>query len=138
MRCSAWRRGSAHCAELLPQLVPLGVPLVLDHMGMPSAPDDPGFAAILHHLRNGDAWLKATLCRLPRDGGLDWLRPLQEAAVEANPARILWGSDWPYVRMQPAPDAGAMLDMFLDWLGDDTLARRILVENPASLFGFDD
>jgi hypothetical protein len=40
--------------------------------------------------------------------------------------------------MSPAPDAGAMLDLFLDWVGDETLARRILVDNPASLFGFND
>jgi hypothetical protein len=40
--------------------------------------------------------------------------------------------------MEPAPDAGAMLDLFLGWLGDQALARRILVDNPAALFGFDD
>jgi hypothetical protein len=31
-----------------------------------------------------------------------------------------------------------MLDLFMDWLGDAALARRILVENPVRLFGFDD
>ncbi|WP_372621960.1 amidohydrolase family protein [Falsiroseomonas sp.] len=143
LRALGWQAhlwaSAAQCAELLPQLVPLGVPLVVDHMGMPSGADDPAFAALLRHLRANEIWLKATLCRLPRgDAGLEALRPLQDAAVAANPDRILWGSDWPYVRMEPAPDAGAMLDLFLSWLGDDRLARRILVENPAALFGFDD
>ncbi|HEV7264757.1 MAG TPA: amidohydrolase family protein [Falsiroseomonas sp.] len=131
-----WAR-AAQCAELLPQLVPLRVPLVIDHLGMPEGVDDPGFAAILRHLRDGDAWAKATLCRLPHPAGFEALRPLQDALVAANPDRVLWGSDWPYVRMSPAPDAGAMLDLFLSWLGDDRLAQRILVENPAALFGFD-
>ena len=96
-------------------------------------------ALILRHLRAGEAWLKVTLCRLPRmDAGVEAWRSLHDEAIRANPSRILWGSDWPYVRMSPAPDAGAMLDLFLDWVGDDALARRILVDNPASLFGFND
>ncbi len=28
--------------------------------------------------------------------------------------------------------------VLLDWLGDAAMARRILVDNPARLFGFDD
>ena len=143
LRALGWQAhlwaSAAQLVELLPQLARLRLPLVIDHLGMPAGPDDPAFPALLHHLRDGEVWLKATLCRVPRGGtGIEALRPLQEAAVAANPARILWGSDWPYVRMTPAPDAGAMLDLFLDWLGNDALARRILVENPAELFGFAD
>jgi hypothetical protein len=40
--------------------------------------------------------------------------------------------------MDPAPDAGALLALFLSWLGDEDLAHRILVRNPAELFGLDD
>ncbi len=130
---------AAQCAALLPGLARLGVPLVVDHLAMPDGPSDPAFGALLGHLREGTAWIKATLCRVPRgDAGYAALRPLQDRLVAANPDRVLWGSDWPYVRMAPPPDAGAMLDLFLDWLGDPHLARRILVDNPAALFGFDD
>jgi predicted TIM-barrel fold metal-dependent hydrolase len=143
LRALGWQAhlwaSAAQCAELLPQLLPLGVPLVLDHLAMPAGADDPGFATILRHLRDGQLWVKVTLCRVPRGGaGLDSLRPLQDALVAANPDRILWGSDWPYVRMEPAPDAAHMLDLFLSWLGDGRLARRILVQNPAALFDFDE
>jgi 2-pyrone-4,6-dicarboxylate lactonase len=127
--------GAAQLAELLPELVALRIPLVLDHMAMPAAPDDPGFARVLGHLRAGEVWVKATACRVP--GGASAWQRVQAALLAANPERILWGSDWPYVRMEPAPDAGAMLELFLDWLGDAALARRILVDNPARLFGFD-
>ena len=120
-------------AALLPDLVPLGVPLVVDHCGMPDSATDPGFAALLDLLRDGAAWVKITHCRLRCDP-----RPVQDALVAANPDRLLWGSDWPYVRMAPPPDAGAMMDRFLGWLDDDALARRILVDNPAGLFGFRD
>jgi 2-pyrone-4,6-dicarboxylate lactonase len=64
-------------------------------------------------------------------------RPLHDALVAANPDRLLWGSDWPYVRMgDPTPDAGRLLDLFQAWVGDAELARRILVDNPAALYGF--
>jgi predicted TIM-barrel fold metal-dependent hydrolase len=130
---------AAQSAALLPGLARRGVPLVLDHLAMPEHPGDPAFDAVLGHVREGTAWVKATLCRVPRGGaGIEALRPLQDRLVAANPDRVLWGSDWPYVRMEPAPDAGAMLDLFLGWLGDASLARRILVDNPAALFGFDD
>ena len=119
-------------AALLPDLVPLGVPLVVDHGGMPDGVDDPGFVALLRLLRDGKAWVKITDCRLRCDA-----RAVQDALVAANPDRLLWGSDWPYVRMAPPPDAGAMMDAFLAHLGDDGLARKILVDNPAGLFGFD-
>jgi predicted TIM-barrel fold metal-dependent hydrolase len=140
LRALGWQAhlwaSAAQCAELLPRLLPLGVPIVLDHLAMPQGLEDPGIDAVLGHLREGSVWVKATLCRVP-GGDPARLRPLQDRLVAANPDRVLWGSDWPYVRMDPAPDAGAMLDLFLEWLGDDGLARRILVENPSALFGFD-
>jgi 2-pyrone-4,6-dicarboxylate lactonase len=143
LRALGWQAhlwaSAAQCAEVLPGLARLGVPVVLDHLAMPERHDDPAFDAVLGHLQDGHVWVKATLCRVPRDGkGIEALRPLQDRLVARNPSRVLWGSDWPYVRMEPAPDAGAMLDLFLDWLGDPGLARRILVENPAALFDFDD
>ena len=139
LRALGWQAhlwaSAAQCAELLPGLLKLDVPLVLDHAGMPQGADDPARDAILGPMREGRLWVKATLCRLPQWQGM---RPWQEALVTANADRVLWGSDWPYVRMDPAPDAGAMLDAFLDWLGDAALARRILVANPATLFAFAD
>ena len=36
----------------------------------------------------------------------------------------------------PPPDAGHLLDLFRGWVGDTALARRILVDNPAALYGF--
>jgi 2-pyrone-4,6-dicarboxylate lactonase len=143
LRALGWQAhlwaSAAQCAALLPELARLGVPVVVDHLSMPERPEDPAFDAVLGHLREGTVWVKATLCRVPRgDAGIEALRPLQDRLVAANPGRVLWGSDWPYVRMESAPDAGAMLDLFLGWLGDADLACRILVDNPAGLFGFDD
>jgi 2-pyrone-4,6-dicarboxylate lactonase len=135
-----WASAAEHAA-LLPGLLGLGVPIVLDHMGCPDAARgtaDPAFQALLGHLRDGRVWVKLTVCRVSR-AKPDYpdARPLHDALVAANPDRLLWGSDWPYVRMgDPTPDAGRLLDLFQAWVGDAELARRILVDNPAALYGF--
>ncbi|WP_296942966.1 amidohydrolase [uncultured Massilia sp.] len=127
--------------RLLPQLRAAGVAVVLDHMAC-LKPErglaDPAFQAVLAALRAGDAWVKLTLCRVSQQApAYPDLRPFHDALLQANPARLLWGSDWPYVRMgERSPDAGALLDLFHDWVPDAALRRRILVDNPAALYGF--
>lgn len=139
LHAQLWASATTY-AEHLPALSKLGLPLVLDHLAspdMPAGPDAPSFRAVLNALRDGSVWVKLTLCRVARDApGYREARPFHDACIVANPERLLWGSDWPYVRLQPAPDAGAMLDLFADWTADPALAQRILVENPQALYGF--
>lgn len=125
-------------AEALPELSKLGLPLVFDHMASPDrvrGASDAAFRAIVDHMANGDIWVKLTLCRF-FGAAADYgdVRPFHDALVEAAPERLLWGSDWPYVRLDPAPDAGAMLDIFADWTADAAVRRAILVDNPARLY----
>jgi 2-pyrone-4,6-dicarboxylate lactonase len=139
MHAQLWASAATY-AEHLPDLSKLGLPLVLDHLASPDIPAGPqasSFQAVLNALRDGSAWVKLTLCRVTKDApGYHEARPFHDACIAANPERLLWGSDWPYVRLQPAPDAGAMLDLFADWTADPALRQRILVENPQTLYGF--
>jgi predicted TIM-barrel fold metal-dependent hydrolase len=66
----------------------------------------------------------------------DWEqgRPFQQKMVEAHPGRLVWGSDWPHLRVAPAPDAVQLLDMFMAWAGDDAVVRQVLVTNPEQLY----
>ena len=49
----------------------------------------------------------------------------------------LWGTDWPHPTQRGTkPDDALLLDLLADWAPDETTRRRILVENPAELFGF--
>jgi 2-pyrone-4,6-dicarboxylate lactonase len=65
------------------------------------------------------------------------VRPFHDALIAANPDRLLWGSDWPFVRMGDlTPDVTHLLSLLYEWVEDDTLRRRILVDNPAGLFEF--
>jgi 2-pyrone-4,6-dicarboxylate lactonase len=126
--------------ELLRNILPLNVPIVLEHMAsldVTRGVANPTFQLLLSLLREGRIWIKLTVCRrsLLAPQYVD-LRPFHDALVAANPNRLLWGSDWPFVRMNPAPDATALLGLFGDWVADAALRSAILVANPAVLYGF--
>ena len=129
-------------ARLLPPLLATGVPLVLDHMACLKTErgvDDPAFQYVLKALKAGEIWIKLSLCRVSKmaPAYLD-LKPFHDALVAANPQRLLWGSDWPFVRMgEQSPDAGQLLDLFHEWVPDAATRNTILVDNPAALYGFD-
>lgn len=135
-----WAGIDRHVANL-PLYRASGIPIVLDHMaGLQIARGlgDPAFNAILAALREGWLWIKLVLCRASQD----WpdyadARPFHDALVAANPERVIWGSDWPHLRLaERAPDIGHLLDLFADWVPDAEQRRRILVDNPRQLYGF--
>lgn len=127
----------------LPAITRLGVPIVIDHMAMidpDRGPQDALVQQLVELICNNDVWLKLVLCRVERADltGGEKVRRIHDLMVEACPERMLWGTDWPYVMLDPAPDAAIMLDRFIHWVADEALIRRILVENPARLYGFSD
>lgn len=130
-------------AERLPGLLALGIPVVLDHMGMPDLTKgvaDPPFQNIVEAAADGTVWVKLSVCRVSQLGpSYHDAAPFHRALVAAAPERVLWASDWPFIRMDNGgPDVGLLLDRFTTWLnGDDSLRQRILVDNPEALFGFD-
>lgn len=122
-------------------LFELPVPLVIDHFGLPQ---DQDIAALVDLVRRGKAYVKLSAThRFPADPA-----PIARALAQANPQRLLWGSDWPHpggahgVRkpeaIQPfdAIDDRAALERLSSWLPDANLRRKILVENPARLYDF--
>jgi D-galactarolactone isomerase len=56
--------------------------------------------------------------------------------VQQAPERLVWASNWPHPSVQEKPDDAELLDVLLDWVTDDHTRRRILVDNPAELYGF--
>ena len=74
---------------------------------------------------------------------------LAQALVAANPDRIVWGSDWPHPNSDagrgkplteissPFPiDDGLLLNQLPKWVPDAAVRKKILVDNPARLYGF--
>lgn len=124
------------------RLADFGVPLVVDHCGhVPAtrALDSRGFQNLLALLREGRAWVKLSgLYRLTgqRRGFADTV-PLVEALLRANPARLVWGSDWPHPAIAPPMvDDGDLLQALLDACSPVEL-QQVLVDNPTRLYWSD-
>ncbi|HET9904546.1 MAG TPA: amidohydrolase family protein [Xanthobacteraceae bacterium] len=128
--------------ETVPLLERLGLPVLIDHMGRTDAragTGTPAFQTLRRLLEEGRCWVKLSGAHRLTTNAPDYpeARPFHEALVAANPDRLVWGTDWPHPRIEgPMPDAGHLLDLFFDWTPDAETRRRILVDNPARLFGF--
>jgi D-galactarolactone isomerase len=125
-----------------PALASLPVPLVIDHNGKflePVATDHPAFQTLLRLLGGGNTWVKLSApYETSREGPPHYadVGKLARALVRANPERCVWASNWPHPGREPRPDSAALLDLLLEWADDDATRRRILVDNPAALYGF--
>jgi predicted TIM-barrel fold metal-dependent hydrolase len=112
-------------------------PIVVDHFGRPQA----GAALpqlLLDLVASGRVWVKLSAAyRIARPGRAhDDMRPLVDALVAANPARLLWGSDWPHTELEATPHDADLVDLLVATLPDAATLHRVCVDNPASLYGF--
>ena len=130
-------------AELAPLIRKLPVTVVLDHMaGVKSdrGTDSPEFRAAAGLMQSGQAYVKISGYRSSVQGfPYDDVAPLARGFIEANPDRCVWGSDWPHPSLfgeTHMPDDGQLFDMLGAWAPSDELRRKILVDNPARLYGF--
>lgn len=116
--------------------------LVLDHNGKFLEPVDTANAAfrcLLDLLDGGRAWVKlAAPYETSKIGPprYDDVSTLARALIRAHPERCLWASNWPHPNQNPQPSSAAMLDLLLHWADDDATRRRILVDNPALVYGY--
>ena len=144
---------SAQALEpLAPILSALPVDTVIDHFGLVSpAADDGARKTLLRLVESGKVWVKISgAYRMAEDYNDPRIGPLARALCAANPERIVWGSDWPHTpphTLRPAApetelpfqdiDPGDLLALVPRWLEDDALVHRVLVDNPARLYGFE-
>ncbi|URV28025.1 amidohydrolase family protein [Burkholderia gladioli] len=88
----------------------------------------------------GRAWIKLSGPYLDSTAQLAGryadITPMARAWVDAVPGRLVWGSDWPHVTETHKPDDLMLLDLLSDWAEDEATRNRILVTNPALLYGF--
>jgi predicted TIM-barrel fold metal-dependent hydrolase len=128
--------------DTIPTLRQIGLPVVVDHMGRTDARTGtatPGFHSLLRLVGDGECWVKVSGAHRLSQRAPDYedARPFHEALVSANPERLVWGSDWPHPRMESEmPDAGHLFELFYAWTPDAAVRQRILVANPAKLYGF--
>lgn len=120
----------------------LDVPVLIDHMGRPDpkrGKDDPNLRAVLDLLSKGNFWVMLSLGEKTSKAGPPWddVIPIARAYIEAAPDRCVWASDWPHPvsAVQPPNDAD-LLELLYRYAPDEAELRKILVTNPAKLFGF--
>jgi D-galactarolactone isomerase len=119
--------------------------LVIDHVGKflePVPPDHPSFRVLLQLLDNGRTYVKLSAPYEVSKVGLphyDDVGALAKILVQTAPERMLWATNWPHptpITASPKPGDADLLDMLLDWVPDEATRRKVLVDNPAQLYGF--
>jgi predicted TIM-barrel fold metal-dependent hydrolase len=100
----------------------------------------PKYRAFLDWVAEGRCWVKLSgPYRITgrRETPYDDVTPFAHALVARRPDRILWGTDWPHpIVPVPMPNDGDLADHLPEWIPDEPARRRILVDNPAVLYGF--
>lgn len=128
--------------KIEPVLARLPVPAVIDHMGHIQAArglDQPGFQALLRLVRAGNTWVKLSgNYRISALGApFDDAIPFARALLAAAPEHMVWGTDWPHPALfETMPDDGPLLDALYTYSDDSAVVQRVLVDNPATLYGF--
>jgi predicted TIM-barrel fold metal-dependent hydrolase len=129
--------------ELMPVFTALEVPMSIAHFAYQPASAGvkaPGFQALVELVRRGNTWIKISGANRVSRGDLppyDDVKPMARALIEAAPQRIVWGTDWPHPNKYVVnPNDGDLVDAFGDWVTDEALRRRIMVDNPAAFYRF--
>jgi predicted TIM-barrel fold metal-dependent hydrolase len=117
--------------------------LVFDHMArlpQPEGAHHPAFEVVKRLLLDGRAWLKLSGAYLDTRTGSPRYADVTRVAreyVKLAPDRLLWGSDWPHpTERDVKPDDAVLFDLLQEWALDEDTRRKILVDNPARLYGF--
>lgn len=125
-------------------LAALPVPIVMDHFGRirtEEGVDSPGFRSVLRLLAQENCWAKLSApyfisASFPQYGDV---APFAQAMVAMAPERVVWGTDWPHVSArEKMPSDADLADLLMQWVPDEGARHRVLVDNPARLYGFAD
>jgi predicted TIM-barrel fold metal-dependent hydrolase len=118
------------------------LPVVIDHMGRIPVADGVNqapFRLLLKKLRmSDDLWVKVSGAeRISADGPPFFdAAPFGAACIDAAPDRCIWGTDWPHPNVRIMPNDGDLVDIIPRMVPEPELQKKILVDNPARLFGF--
>ncbi|KAH8817206.1 hypothetical protein F5884DRAFT_667552 [Xylogone sp. PMI_703] len=168
--CPGWSMAFTHThpefwgelrTVIIDEIVPSGVQLVTDHFALLKAQSmlppgshvqhQPGFEEIIELVRAGHLWIKLSAPHRISEMKPNYedVKILVRAFVDANPERVLWGSDWPHTpRMKHRRHEEAMKETpFLDvddevwlrnlksWLSDEEF-ELLMNKNPQKLYGW--
>jgi 2-pyrone-4,6-dicarboxylate lactonase len=134
---------AADIVELSGLLRALSLPFVIDHMGRVKAGaglEQGPFRALLELMKLGNCWVKVSGAERVSAAGPPFVDaiPFAQVLVNAAPDRVLWGTDWPHPNVgRHMPNDGDLVDLVPLIVPDEALRRKLLVHNPASLYGWE-
>ena len=117
---------------------------VIDHTGKflePVPPEHEAFKSLLRLVDTGRCWVKLSApYETSKTGAPKYedVGRLAKALVKKAPERMMWASNWPHptARKPAPPNDEDLFDLLLDWAPDENARKKILVDNPAELYGF--
>lgn len=124
------------------RLAKLPIDIVIDHFGRVNAKDGvdaPPFRALLRLLKRENCWAKlmGVYFVSERAPGFPDVTALARAVVSTAPDRTVWATDWPHpMGLHQMPNDGDLADMLAEWIPDAVQREKVLVANPARLYGF--
>ena len=127
------------------------VPVVIDHIARVKPAqglNQPGFQLLLELTKLRHVWVKVSgadkICNTQVHSyfGLPFVEviPYARAVIAVAPDRVLWGTDWPHSNtFAPGhtPNDGDLVDLLSEFAPDPQIRKKILVDNPAVLYGFE-
>jgi D-galactarolactone isomerase len=132
-------------AERETMLSKLPCDLVIDHIGRFTAPVDsntPGVRVMHRLLDEGRCWVKLSAPYHGSRSGppaYDDIGALARELVQRWPERMLFATNWPHPSVKGAPpDDLELMRLLWEWAPGENTRRKILVANPAKLYGFAD
>ncbi|HEX2216248.1 MAG TPA: amidohydrolase family protein [Xanthobacteraceae bacterium] len=138
-----WLFPGKDIVELMPVLTRVKVPQSIGHFAYQPATAGvkaKGFQALLELMRRGNTWMKISGANRVSETDLppyDDVKPMAHALIEAAPERIMWGTDWPHPNKYAVnPNDGDLVDAFGDWVTEEAMRRKIMVDTPAAFYRF--
>ncbi|MGL5512902.1 MAG: amidohydrolase family protein, partial [Sporomusa sp.] len=115
--------------------------IVFDHLAHIPHVNHPAFALVIAMLRQQECWVKLSGAYILSASDAPSYADRYAVAkgyVDAAPEQVVWVSDWPHptVAGGQKPDDAILLDLLADWAPEVTVRGKILVDNPARLYGF--
>jgi len=116
------------------------LPVVVDHMGrvpVRDGLDQAPFRLLLELLKRPNWWVKVSGAERISETGPPFADaiPFAQGLIAVAPDRVLWGTDWPHPNVRWEPDEADLVDL-LPRFADAAALQRVLVDNPARLYGF--
>jgi predicted TIM-barrel fold metal-dependent hydrolase len=125
--------------ELATMIRALPLPFLIDHMGRVPAKDGLDQAplkTLLELAKLENCWIKVCGSERIDFPPYDKAVPIARKIVEAIPDRVLWGTDFPHPNPSHEADEGMLVDLVPQIAADPAMQKRLLVDNPAKLYGF--